>query len=85
VQSVAGTLWTVTPPGHAHHLGWWVDDVRAATSALRAQGAEHLGTIAMTDEAPPMCAYLRTTDGLCVEVVNRKFKRVLLPDLEEAR
>jgi hypothetical protein len=82
VQAVEDTLWTVTGAGHAHHLGWWVDDVNAMTSALREGGAVHLATIAMADDAPPMCAYLRMPDGLCVEVVNRRFKKVLLPDPE---
>ena len=82
VQSVPGTVWTSTAPGRAHHLGWWVDDVGAAVAALRDRGAVHLATIAMSDDAPPMCAYLRSVDGLCVEVVNRRFKKVLLPDAE---
>jgi hypothetical protein len=78
-------LWTVTGTGEAHHLGWWVDDVLGVTTALREGGAVHLGTIAMADDAPPMCAYLRLPDGLCVEVVNRRFKKILLPEPEEAR
>ncbi len=82
VQSIEGTLWTVPPPGHAHHLGWWVDDVAAADAALHGRGAEHLGTVAMTDEAAPICAYFRLTDGLCVEIVDRAFKKVLLADAE---
>ena len=83
VQSIEDTLWTAPPPGHAHHLGWWVDDVAAADAApATGRGAEHLATIAMTDDAPPMCAYFRSTDGLCVEIVDRGFKKVLLPDAE---
>jgi Glyoxalase/Bleomycin resistance protein/Dioxygenase superfamily len=85
VQSIEDTLWTVPSPGHAHHLGWWVDDVAAADAALRRRGAEHLGTVAMTDEAAPMCAYFRLNDGPCVEIVDRAFKRVLLPDVEARR
>ena len=80
VQAVEGTLWTSTTPGELHHLGWWVDDVPGTIERLRAAGATHLGTIAMTDDAPPMCAYLRLPDGPCVEVVNRRFKKILLPD-----
>jgi len=82
VQSIDDTLWTAPSPGHAHHLGWWVDDVAAADGALRRGGAVHLGTVAITDDAPPMCAYFRLTDGLCVEIVDRAFKKVLLPDSE---
>jgi hypothetical protein len=82
VQSIEDTLWTAPTPGHAHHLGWWVDDVGGAGAALRGRGAAHLGTVAMTDDAPPMCAYFRLTDGLCVELVDRGFKKILLPDAE---
>ncbi len=80
VQSIEGTLWTVTAPGHAHHLGYWVDDVVAASAALVDQGSRRIATIAMTDEAPPMCAYLRTPNGLCVEIVNRGLRAGAAPD-----
>jgi hypothetical protein len=35
--------------------------------------------IAMADDRPPMCAYLRAKNGLCVEIVDRALRRVLLP------
>ena len=79
-QSIIGTLWTVTAPGHAHHLGYWVDDVTAASAALDALGSGRVATIAMTDDGPPICAYHRTGNGLFVEVVSRKMRRVLLPE-----
>ena len=79
-QSVAGTVWTAAAPGQAHHLGYWVDSVAEASAALRAMGAQHLATVAMSETAPPMCAYHRTTSGLIVEVVSRSLRRVLLPN-----
>ena len=79
-QSIEGTLWTATAPGQAHHLGYWVDDVAAASAALAAQGSARVATIAMADEAPPLCAYHRTRHGLYVEVVSRGMRRVLLPE-----
>lgn len=79
-QSIDGTLWSVTAPGHAHHLGYWVDDVAASSAALARQGSPRVATIAITDEAPPMCAYHRTRNGLYVEVVSRALRRVLLPE-----
>lgn len=78
-QSVPGTIWSTTAPGHAHHLGYWVDDVAAASAALTQQGAPHVATVTMSIDAPPMCAYHRTPNGLYVEVVNKKLRRVLLP------
>lgn len=79
-QSIQGTLWSVTKPGHAHHLGYWVDDVAAASTALIERGSPVVATIGMSDEAPPMCAYHRTPNGLFVEVVVRGMRRFLLPE-----
>jgi hypothetical protein len=78
-QSVPGTVWTVTAPGHAHHLGYWVDNVTEASSALTRSGSPRVATVAMSEDAPPMCAYHRTGSGLYVEVVSRALRRVLLP------
>ena len=82
VQSIPGTLWTTVAPGHAHHLGYWVDDLAAASDELERRGGHRLGSVAMRDDAPPMCAYYRTTNGLCVEIVDLGLKRVLLPEPE---
>jgi hypothetical protein len=79
-QSIEGTLWSVVAPGHAHHFGYWVDDVAAASAALDALGSPRVATIAMNDDAPPMCAYHRTRNGLFVEVVIRGMRRFLLPE-----
>lgn len=79
-QSIEGTLWQAPAPGHAHHLGYWVDDVVAASAALERLGSRRVATIAMTDDASPMCAYHRTTNGLYVEVVGRGLRHVLLPE-----
>ena len=79
VQSIEGTVWTATGPGQAHHLGYWVDDVAATSAALVERGAVPIVAIAMADDRPPMCAYLRTKNGLCVEIVDRALRKVLLP------
>ncbi len=79
VQSIPGTVWTAAPPGHAHHLGYWVDDVVAATNTFIALGAVRLASIAMADDEPPICAYHRTKSGLHVEIVDRRLRKVLLP------
>ena len=79
-QSLQGTLWTAPAPGHAHHLGYWVDDVAAASAALERLGSPRVATLAMNDDAPPMCAYHRSGNGLYVEVVTRGMRRFLLPE-----
>lgn len=77
-QSVPGTLWTATSPGHAHHIGYWVDDVAKASDELRRLGSAHAASVAVGD-APPMCAYHRTPQGLYVEVVDRALRPILIP------
>lgn len=77
-QAVPGTVWTVPGPGHAHHLGYWVDDVAGATAALVAAGSPHVASVAIGGR-PPMCAYHRTDSGLLVEVVDVALKPIFLP------
>lgn len=77
--AVPGTVWTAPSPGHAHHLGYWVDDVRVASDELARDGASLVAEVAMSESAPPMCAYHRTGSGLLVEVVSRSLRKVLLP------
>jgi hypothetical protein len=81
VQSVPGTLYTPTADPRGHHLGYWVDDVRAASAALAAQGLPHHTSICFGDaDAPPLCAYHEAGDGFYVELVSRRMRKVLLPD-----
>ena len=79
-QAVPGTVWTATPPGQTHHLGYWVDDVTEASTALDASGTARVAAIAMAEDAPAMCAYHRTASGLLIEVVSRSMRPVLLPE-----
>jgi hypothetical protein len=79
VQSVEGTLWTAGASGRAHHLGYWVNNVAAASEALIRHGAAKMASVAMADDAPPICAYHLTRHGLCVEVVDLAMRPVLLP------
>jgi hypothetical protein len=78
-QAVPGTIWTVTAPGRVHHLGYWVDSVPDASAALAASGCPLAASVAMAEDAPPMCAYHSTENGIIVEVVSRALRRVLLP------
>ncbi|TDC98397.1 VOC family protein [Actinomadura sp. 7K507] len=78
-QAIEGTLWTATAPGRAHHLGYWVDDVASASAAMERFGSPRIASIAVTDDAPPLCAYHRTRSGLYVEIVGLAFKPLLFP------
>jgi hypothetical protein len=78
-QSIDGTLWEAAAPGHAHHIGYWVDDVEAASAVLTEGGSPRVARVGMDDDGPPMCAYHRMPTGLYVEVVSRALRPVLLP------
>jgi hypothetical protein len=81
VQSVPGTLYTPTPTARAHHLGYWTDDVRAASAALEAQGLPLDTSMCFgSPDAPPICAYHRAGDNFFVELVSTKMRKVLLPE-----
>jgi len=80
VQSIRGTLWSVTAPGHAHHLGYWVDDVTSAAAELERLGSGQIASVAVKDGRPPICTYHRSPNGLYLEVVDRRMRTVLLPD-----
>src|SRR4051794_2975465 len=81
VQSISGTLWSVTAPGHAHHLGYWVDDVPAAAAELERVGSEQVASVAIKDGRPPICTYHRSRSGLYLEIVDRRMQAVLFPEL----
>ncbi|MFV2174060.1 VOC family protein [Actinomadura sp. LOL_016] len=78
-QSIEGTLWTASAPGHAHHLGYWVEDVAASSAELERLGSPRIASISIADGAPPLCAYHRTKSGLYVEIVGLGFQTLLLP------
>jgi hypothetical protein len=80
IASIEGTLWTVTPPGHAHHLGYWSDDVPATSAALTARGAPMVANLGADDaQAPPtMGVYHQARNGLYIEVLDRSMQEMLL-------
>jgi len=74
IHEVPGTIWTASP-GHAlHHLGFWVDDLTAATTSLEEAGYRLEARPA--DEGAAMFAYLIDPAGVRIEIVNR----ALFPD-----
>ena len=80
VQSIPGTLWSVVAPGHAHHLGYWVDDVPTAAAELERLGSEQIAGVAVKDGRPPVCTYHRSPSGLYLEIVDRRMRPLLIPE-----
>lgn len=79
VQSVPGTLYKEGGGSTAHHLGYWADDVLAASAGLSADGLPRAAAITLRDEnEPPICVYHRAAEGLYIELVSRALRPFLL-------
>ncbi|HLN17561.1 MAG TPA: VOC family protein [Acidimicrobiales bacterium] len=76
VQSVPGTVWEGAPGNAVHHVGCWVDDLAAASTGLTAEGRPMEVCGGADPSAPLAFAYHRGTDGIRIELVDRR----LLPD-----
>lgn len=72
IAEVPGTLWTAT--SGAHHLGYFVDDIPAASTQLANAGFQLEAKPA--GDAPPAFAYFIDSAGIRIEIVNR----ALFPD-----
>ncbi|WP_327692812.1 VOC family protein [Streptomyces sp. NBC_00459] len=75
LRSIPGTLWEALPGGGVHHVGYWSDDVAADCAGLAALGytveASRLGS------AGSAFAFLRGSDGVLVELVDRAAQPML--------
>jgi hypothetical protein len=78
VTAIPGTLWSVSPPGYAHHTGYWCDDVAGVSAALSAKGLPLVATVG-TDQVdgPATAVYHRGRSGLYIELVDRTYREVL--------
>ena len=83
VTAIPGTLWTVGPPGHAHHTGYWCDDVAGASAALSAKGLPLVAMVG-TDQpdVPATVVYHRARTGLYIELVDRAHRTLLFGDAQ---
>jgi hypothetical protein len=78
VTTIPGTLWTVGSPGHAHHTGYWCDDVAGVSAGLEASGLPVVAKVG-TDRptGPAGVVYHRARSGLYVELVDRAVRAQL--------
>jgi hypothetical protein len=84
VRTVPGTVFTAEA-GAVHHVGYWVDDLPAASAALSAGGWPLVATMAGgPDGGPSRFALHATGVGPLVELVDRTIDRPYLQDLVAA-
>jgi hypothetical protein len=75
VRTVPGTWWGVPGAGHAHHLGYWCDDVPAATAELTRRNLSLVAKVGVLEadlDAP--IVIFQTTSGLYVELVSSELQ-----------
>jgi Glyoxalase/Bleomycin resistance protein/Dioxygenase superfamily len=78
LQSVPGTVWTVSRGGQAHHVGYWSDDVEAATAYLSSCGLPRVVNLgSYEDDEFPTGVYHQARNGLYIEILNRELKPVI--------
>jgi catechol 2,3-dioxygenase-like lactoylglutathione lyase family enzyme len=76
IQQVPGTVYMPEPGSGLHHLGYWVDDVDEASSALEAAGAP-LEAAGPGPDGKLMWAYHRPEHGPRYELVHSDAKPLL--------
>lgn len=71
VQQVPGTVWTAVPGNAAHHIGYFVDDLAAASQAMTDAGRPVEACGVVEGRYPSVFAYHKGADGIRIEVVDR--------------
>lgn len=67
IQQVPGTVWTTEHGSPIHHLAYWVDDLAAGRDELVSRGLA-------LEISGPAFAYLRSSSGLRVELMDRSLE-----------
>lgn len=70
LQGPAGSVWAGDEEPGAHHLGYWVDDVAAATTKLVDQGWSLEAAAADPRQGYGAFTYVRSPAGILVEPVS---------------
>ena len=70
VKTLPGTFWVPTEGRPLHHLGYWVDDLPAASADLEARGCPKIAC-ALREGAMMGFAYHEMKDGPYIEMVDR--------------
>jgi catechol 2,3-dioxygenase-like lactoylglutathione lyase family enzyme len=78
VESIPGTAFTSSWP-HAHHVGYWSDDIHADIATLEDAGARLEGRGYWPDGRGPVWAYVTPPNGCRIELVDSLAK----PSMEQ--
>lgn len=70
IEAVPGTLWELAGHGHAHHLGFWSDDLRRESDRLTNLGLQLIASDAAPAGGFEVFAYHRAVAGPYLELVS---------------
>lgn len=81
VRQQPGTLWTVAGAGQVHHLGYWCDDIAAASAELANRGLRLCAKVGADDPdtAAPIVIHQAKTGGY-VELVDVAMRPIMFGD-----
>jgi hypothetical protein len=81
VRETPGTLWTMPGVGHAHHLGYWCDDVPAATAELVQRGVPIAAKVGVSDPDEDAAIVLfQAKSGIYLELISSEMRSVMFPE-----
>jgi len=80
IEGAEGSIWAPSTSAGLHHLGYWADDLPAASAALAAAGAPLAATRGQPGDAPSIFAYHRAADSpVWIELVDTKLRAAFAP------
>ena len=81
VAPIPGTLWAVHGNGHAHHLGYWCNDVAATSADLIRCGVPLRVKVGVSsDDEPASIVIHQAKSGVYIELVDVAARAVMFPD-----
>jgi len=76
IQAIPGTLWTPVAASGIHHLGYWCDDVDAASAGLERSGLAREAAGVQPDGSATW-AYHRGASGPRIELVSARLRPLM--------
>jgi hypothetical protein len=77
IEEVPGSVWQCNDHSNLHHVGFWSDDVPAASSRLSAIGCPLQLCGRAGDAAPASWAYHRNSLGVRIEVIDAQLREAM--------
>ena len=78
VRPIPGTLWEVTGVGHAHHLGFWCDDVPRVSAELVQRSVPLCAKVGVGEaDAHAAIVLHRAQSGVYIELLSTEMRELM--------